>query len=186
MIPRRSFLGSLSAVPAVAALHSMRGQPSALAASILNSPKTDGRPSYAKLLSLPPGAVKPEGWLGLYLEKQAKGLSLHLPEIARPFTGAFWAGEEDYASWWPWEQKGYWTDGALRCALVTADQELLKVARAPVDYTLSHAFPDGYLGPALSKNGQAAGHPLYAYGRRRVFAFRLGRAEADIRSSHAD
>jgi hypothetical protein len=132
----------------------MRGQASALAASILNSSKTDGRPSHAALHSLPPGAVKPEGWLSLYLDKQAKGLSLHLPEIARPFTGAFWAGEENYASWWPWEQKGYWTDGALRCALVTGDQELLNVAQAPVDYTLSHAFPDGYLGPALIKNGK--------------------------------
>ena len=121
----------------------MRGQASTLAASILNSPNTDGRPSHAALHSLPPGAVKPEGWLGLYLDKQAKGLSLHLPEVARPFTDAFWAGEENYASWWPWEQKGYWTDGALRCALVTGDQELLKVAQAPVDYTLSHAFPDG-------------------------------------------
>ena len=130
----------------------MRGQASTLAASILNSPNTDGRPSHATFHSLAPGAVKPEGWLGQYLDKQAKGLSLHLPEIARPFT--FWAGEENYASWWPWEQKGYWTDGALRCALVSGNQELLKVARTPVDYTLSHAFPDGYLGPALIRNGK--------------------------------
>jgi hypothetical protein len=103
---------------------------------------------------LSPGAVTPEGWLGLYLNKQAKGLSLHLPEVARPFTGAFWAGEENYDRWWPWEQKGYWTDGALRCALVTGDEQLMKVARAPVGYTLSHPFPDGYLGPALIRNGQ--------------------------------
>src|SRR5437762_13430767 len=80
MITRRSFLGSLSAVPSVAALHSMRGQASTLAASILNSPNTDGRPSHATFHSLAPGAVKPEGWLGQYLDKQAKGLSLHLPE----------------------------------------------------------------------------------------------------------
>jgi DUF1680 family protein len=113
-----------------------------------------GRPSHAALDSLPPGAIRPEGWLGLYLDKQAKGLSLHLPELARPFTGAFWAGKENYASWWPWEQKGYWTDGALRCALVSGNQDLLKVAQAPVDYTLSHAFPDGYLGPALIRNGK--------------------------------
>src|SRR5947208_15591391 len=103
MITRRSFLGSLSAVPAVAALHSMRGQASALSASILNSPDTNGRPSHAALHSLPPGAVKPEGWLGLYLDEQTKGLSLHLPEVARPYTVAFWLGEVDYACCWHWE-----------------------------------------------------------------------------------
>src|SRR5437762_8388494 len=86
MITRRSFLGSLSAVPSVAALHSMRGQASTLAASILNSPNTDGRPSHATFHSLAPGAVKPEGWLGQYLDKQAKGLSLHLPERSEEHT----------------------------------------------------------------------------------------------------
>jgi uncharacterized protein len=154
MITRRSFLGSLTAVPAVVSLRGVKSQASALAASILASNEPNGRPRHAALHSLAPGAAKPEGWLGLYLDKQAKGLSLHLPEVARPFTGAFWAGEENYASWWPWEQKGYWTDGALRCALVTGDVELLNVARAPVDYTVSHAFPDGYLGPALIRNGK--------------------------------
>jgi hypothetical protein len=123
MITRRSFLGSLSAAPALLAVHRMAGSASALA-SALNFAQADGRPRHAVLHSLAPGAVKPEGWLGLYLDKQAKGLSLHLPEITRPFTGAFWAGEENYASWWPWEQKGYWNDGALRWALVSGEQVL--------------------------------------------------------------
>jgi DUF1680 family protein len=153
MITRRNFLGSLSAASAMLAMHRV-ARPAAAMTSALNSAQADGRPSYAVLDSLAPGAVKPEGWLGLYLDKQAKGLSLHLPEVPKPFTGEFWAGEEDYASWWPWEQKGYRTDGALRCALVTGNQDLLKLARAPVDYTLSHAFPDGYLGPALIKDGK--------------------------------
>ena len=153
MITRRNFLGSFSAASAVLAVGRTIRPASALA-STLSCAAAKGRPAHAVLDSLPPGAVKPEGWLALYLNKQAKGLSLHLPEVARPFTGAFWAGEENSASWWPWEQKGYWTDGALRCALVTGDEELLKVARAPVDYTLSHPFPDGYLGPALIRNGK--------------------------------
>jgi len=103
---------------------------------------------------LAPGAVGPEGWLGLYLNKQARQLSLHLPEVSWPFTGAYWAGEENAESWWPWEQRGYWVDGALRCALVTGDQDLLRLAQIPVDYTLNHAFPDGYLGPAPIRNGK--------------------------------
>jgi uncharacterized protein len=67
--------------------------------------------------------------------------------------GAFWAGEEKAPSWWPWKQRGYWIDGALRCALVTGDQQLLRIAQAPVDYTLNHPFPDGYLGPKFMKDG---------------------------------
>ena len=110
--------------------------------------------THGTFRSLAPGAVSPEGWLDLYLNKQATQLSLHLPEVSWPFTGAYWSGEENYESWWPWEQKGYWIDGALRCALAARNQDLLRVAEAPVDYTSSHAFPDGYIGPALIKNGR--------------------------------
>ena len=153
MITRRSFLESLSTLPALVALRRLSSPASALAASAA-APTSSGRPSHALLHPFPPGVIKPEGWLGFYLDKQAKGITLHLPEVARPFTGAYWAGEEKADSWVPWEQRGYWNDGALRCALVTGDQQLLKVAKVPIDYTLNHAFPDGYLGPALIKDGK--------------------------------
>ena len=125
MITRRSFLGSLSAASSLAALQTLSSPRSALSAA-LSTQQANRRASHAQFHSLPPGAVKPDGWLGLYLDKQAKGLSLHLPEVSRPFNGAFWAGEEKAPSWWPWEQRGYWIDGALRCALVTGDQQLLQ------------------------------------------------------------
>jgi DUF1680 family protein len=152
MITRRKFLASLSAAPALASLpKTLSLWPEAIA---VNSAQLKRRASHALFRSLPPGAVKPEAWLGLYLQKQAQGLSLHLPEVSWPFTGAFWAGEEKAPSWWPWEQRGYWIDGALRCALVTGDQQLLQVAQVPVDYTLNHALPDGYLGPKFMKDGK--------------------------------
>lgn len=102
MITRQSLLSSLSVVPALAAMRSLGSHRSAFAA-VLDSAETNRRASYAAFHSLPPGAVRPEGWLGLYLEKQTKGLSLHLPMVSWPFTGAFWAGEEKTPSWWPWE-----------------------------------------------------------------------------------
>ena len=156
MITRKEFLNSLLAIPALQGLRHFNSGVSALAGSLLTSAEDSSaaRSSHRALQSLAPGAVKPDGWLGLYLAKQARQLSLHLPEVSWPFTDAYWAGEEKAESWWPWEQRGYWIDGALRCALVTGNQELLRVAQAPVDYTLSHAFPDGYLGPALCKNGK--------------------------------
>src|SRR5437762_2158607 len=136
MITRKKFLGSLIAFPALHGLQHFSCKVSALTTSIVTSDENpkEARASHRVLQSLAPGAVKPDRWLGLYLEKQAKQLSLHLPEVSWPFTGAYWAGEEEAESWWPWEQRGYWIDGALRCAYVTGNQQLLQVAQAPVDY----------------------------------------------------
>ena len=114
------------------------------------------RRSHAVLRSLRPGAVEPQGWVRTYLQKQAAGLGISLPAVSEPFKAAYWAGEEKYTpdsgdpleAWWAWEQKAYWIDGALRCGLVLGDEKLLNVATVPVEYTLSHATPEGYLGPA--------------------------------------
>jgi DUF1680 family protein len=115
------------------------------------------RGPYAFFHSLAPGAVSPKGWLHLYLQKQAGQLGGRLPEISWPFTGSYWAGEEkppeEYA-WWPWEQKAYWVDGALRCALALQDEKLLRGALTAVEYTLNHALPDGYLGPAFARDAK--------------------------------
>lgn len=106
-------------------------------------------PTHASLYSLAPGAVAPEGWLRLYLEKQSSQLASKLPTVSWPFTHEYWAGEESTGGheWWGWEQRGYWIDGALRCALVLKDESLLRQARHPIDYTLSHIASDGYIGP---------------------------------------
>lgn len=115
---------------------------------------------HAAYLPLAPGEVEPAGWLRLYLQKQAQQLASHLPDVSWPFTGGYWSGEEtppdsNGIGWWPWEQKGYWIDGALRCAYTVQDEALLKRALAAVDYTLDHALPDGYLGPAFARYAKA-------------------------------
>ena len=111
--------------------------------------------AWAALSSLPPGDIRPEGWLQLYLDKQAKELAFHLPDVSWPFTKNYWAGEEEAPSWAPWEQKAYWADGALRCGLVTGNTELLARARVPIHYTLQHVDRDGYLGPVFLKTARA-------------------------------
>ncbi len=78
-------------------------------------------PAHAALHCLAPGAVRPEGWLRGYLEKQAR-LCAKLPQISWPFIEAYWAGMEDADAWWPWEQEAYWIDGATRLAVVLQDQ----------------------------------------------------------------
>jgi len=106
-----------------------------------------GASYYGVLQPLAPGAVRPEGWLRGYLEKQAAQLGSKLPQVSWPFTDAYWAGDETAESWWPWEQKAYWLDGATRLALVLEDKELMAQVRASLDYTLAHADANGYLGP---------------------------------------
>lgn len=111
-----------------------------------------GADRFAKLHPLPPGAVRPEGWLRDYLKKQAAQLGSKLPEVSWPFKDNYWAGEEKAKSWWPWEQKAYWLDGATRLALVLGDEKLMRQVYASLDYTLSHADENGYLGPHFFEN----------------------------------
>jgi uncharacterized protein len=99
------------------------------------------------LRSLPPGAIRPEGWLRRYLEKQASELGSKLPQVSLPFTRDYWATEQEADSWASWEQKGYWIDGAARLSLVLNDEELLEQVMTPIEYTLSHVDSEGYLGP---------------------------------------
>lgn len=112
-------------------------------------------PKFAVLTPLKPGAVRPEGWLRQYLEKQAAELGSKLPQISWPFTAPYWAGEEEGKSWWPWEQKAYWIDGAARLALVLDDKALQAQVEQTIRWTLDHADADGYLGPQFFKNPRA-------------------------------
>ena len=112
---------------------------------------------YAEMRSLPPGAIKPEGWVRLHMEGQAK-LASALPEISYPFfSGTFWEGEENSPAWFTWEQKAYWVDGATRLALALGDEALLTKARASLDYTLSHPSSNGFLGPKFLEFGDDFG-----------------------------
>ncbi len=119
---------------------------------------------HAQLRELAPGAVRPDGWLRGMLEKQAVQLGSKLPQVSWPFTGAYWAGEEKDESikpgqsWFPWEQRGYWVDGAARLALVLEDEALMEQVWTTINYTLTHPDTDGYLGPQLFKDPKGDNH----------------------------
>ena len=63
--------------------------------------------------------------------------------------GAYFTPEQEYEAWWPWEQKGYWIDGAMRLAILLRDPSLLERTTKPLSYTLQHPDREGYLGPQL-------------------------------------
>ena len=113
---------------------------------------------HGVLRALPPGAVRPQGWLRGYLEKQAAQLGSHLQQVSWPFTqdfwgekrqGDYWLPEQQYEEWWPWEQRAYWIDGATRLGILLEDRQLLEQTTRPMIYTLSHPDSKGYLGPEL-------------------------------------
>jgi len=146
---RREFItGAAAASVALAA-----GLPDALSAEPVAA---SSRP-YAALRSLPAGAIKPEGWLKLHMEGQAR-LAGALPEISFPFfSGTYWEGAEDSPAWYTWEQKAYWVDGATRLGLVLGDDALLAKGRASLDYTLAHPTSNGFLGPKFLEFGDDTG-----------------------------
>lgn len=113
---------------------------------------------YGALRALPPGAVRPQGWLRVWLEKQAAQLGSNLPRVSWPFNvdywgeeqqGAYFTPEQEGENWWPWEQRAYWIDGATRLAILLEDKNLFARATKSIQYTLSHPDMEGYLGPEL-------------------------------------
>jgi DUF1680 family protein len=152
--PRQVSRRDVVELAGLSALSLFLGPQSAYAADGARRPAQEFRARYAALYTLPAGDIQPAGWLGQYLQKQANELGRHLPEVSWPFDGRYWSGEEtapDKLGWWPWEQKAYWIDGTMRCALTLHDDKLLKLALQAVDYTLGHAYPDGYLGPSFAR-----------------------------------
>jgi hypothetical protein len=126
-----------------------------------------GVPYFGALRALAPGAVTPQGWLEGWLQKQAAELGSHLPEVSWPFTqdywgeereGAYFTPEQEYEVWWPWEQKGYWIDGATRLGILLRKDALLEKSTAPIAYTMTHPDAEGYLGPEAFEDPLADYH----------------------------
>ena len=100
--------------------------------------------------------IAPLGWLHEELSKQATHLAIPQNNFCFPFDRRYWASNErgeDLESrnggiwWYPWEQVGYWTDGAYRCAAVLGHAHLLRRARDPIAYTVTNPVEGWFLGP---------------------------------------
>lgn len=96
--------------------------------------------------------VRPAGWLQDFLERQAKGLTGNVAVSGYPYGYKFWGTTEDhtkgsYDAWWPYEQTGYWIDGALKCGYLAGDEGLYRQALEEVEFAVANAAPDGFIGP---------------------------------------
>lgn len=113
--------------------------------------------------------IEPRGWLHEFLRLQGEGLTGHIEVAGFPFDTGMWTEkmqldeyterekkkkferdgtpEEEGVFWWPYEQTGYYIDGALKAGYLLDDAVLVERARAQIRHTLDHVQPNGRLGP---------------------------------------
>jgi hypothetical protein len=110
--------------------------------------------------------IRPAGWIRDFLDRQATGLTGNVAVCGYPYGYKFWGSREDdtkgsYGAWWPYEQTGYWIDGALKCGYLAGDQELYHQALDEVDFAIAHAAPDGFIGPDSLRDKDRWPHAVF-------------------------
>ena len=108
------------------------------------------------LVRLPPGSVKPEGWLKTMLRAQADGFHGHLEEIS-PYLkkdGNAWLSKDGTGKQ-GWEEVPYWLKGYLNCAYALDDAKMIEEGHFWVKAALDSQQPDGWFGPGVGRKGIA-------------------------------
>jgi hypothetical protein len=108
------------------------------------------------LVRLPPGSVKPEGWLKAILRMQADGFHGHLQELS-PFLkkeGNAWLSKDGRGSQ-GWEEVPYWLKGYVNCAYALNDEKMIKEAHFWVEGAINSQQADGWFGPGEGRKGVA-------------------------------
>lgn len=96
-------------------------------------------------VALPPGHVRPTGWLAEQISRAARGITGSLPGLW-PDVGADsgWLGGEGEH----WERGPYYVRGLLATAHVLGDARLRAQADPWIEWTLASQQPNGFFGPA--------------------------------------
>ena len=102
----------------------------------------------SRLIKLPVGAIRPQGWLLEYLKRQKNGLTGNLGKISA------WLQKEDNA-WlskdgqgkWGWEEVPYWLKGYANIGYILEDHEMIDEARIWLDGAIDSQRSNGYFGP---------------------------------------
>ena len=100
------------------------------------------------LIKLPITAIKPQGWLLEYLNRQRNGLTGNLGKISA------WLQKENNA-WlskdgkgdWGWEEVPYWLKGYANIGYILEDQEMINEAKTWIEGVINSQKPNGYFGP---------------------------------------
>lgn len=154
MSPLRSLPLLLIAAPALADVTVLDRPPTAPAATQYVGNRKPLQPSG--LVRLPPGAVKPEGWLHAMLRLQADGFHGHLQEIS-PYLkkdGNAWLARDGRGRQ-GWEEVPYWLKGYLNCGYALGDETIIKEAHTWVEGAINSQQADGWFGPGEGRKGEA-------------------------------
>ena len=115
----------------------------------------EGQYCGSNTVELTEKSVQPDGWLRECLTRQISGLTGHPAEMGFPFNTGMWAArlnvkDREYnkygENWWPYEQTAYYLDGALRCAYLMQDTNLLGHVSQQIESVLANVKKDGRLG----------------------------------------
>ena len=134
---------------------------------------------HGRFAELPVGSVTPRGWIKGWLQRQADGLTGHPENLAYPYDTCMYAGKippppvRQPALWWPYEQSGYFVDGATRLSHLIDDADAKKIPAANLKYILENSgpsklgestwgWPNTVVGRALMAEYSATGNPKVA------------------------
>ncbi len=96
-----------------------------------------------RLFKLPPGSIKPKGWLKHQLDLMLEGVTGRLYEYGKFF-------KEDSNGWFfdvssGWEEVPLWLRGFYPLAVLTENKRCLDIAQRYIDYAINSQDEDGYL-----------------------------------------
>ena len=133
-------------------------------------------PTHPALITLPPGAVEPAGWLRDWCLAARDGYTGHMDDYAEDFKHA-WAADYkmtgDRLLWyngaWAYEGGGYWFDGLGRLAYALHDDALVQLAKRRFYAVADHTTPQRPALPLVARQEQAR-RPQSRRGRPRWLA----------------
>ncbi|MDH7600990.1 MAG: glycoside hydrolase family 127 protein [Armatimonadota bacterium] len=130
---------------------------------IVDSPAIKGKNSFyvgnrsplmpKSLIKLPPGAVKPEGWLRKQLELMSEGFTGRLPELSEfcKTENNAWLDPNGIGEH-GWEEVPYWLKGFIDLGYVLGNERIIQESRRWIEGILSSQRPDGYFGPQSNRD----------------------------------
>jgi hypothetical protein len=115
-----------------------------------------------QLIKLPPGSIKPQGWILKYLELQRDGLTGHLGEISAWLdkrNNAWYSGngEGDHG----WEEVPYWLKGYGDLGYELHDSSIINTTKDWLNKVFESQQPDGYFGPRAKEDAKTKSVDLW-------------------------
>ena len=107
--------------------------------------ENDEYPEFNTFNKLKITDIHPEGWIKEFLVRQKEGLTGHIEVAGYPYDTKMWATEKMKGStkaWWPYEQTGYYIDGANKLGYLLNDASLKERANIQTQYVLDHIDPE--------------------------------------------